>query len=158
MPVRFRCCYCSQLLGISRRKIGTVIQCPHCLGQVWVPDPDQPVEENPFPAPYPGQETYSGNPAPPGPGGSFWPGAAQVAGPEPPAVLVLTPARKVLMALVLFLALILFFRPGCLDGPGPQTIQSPGCGDLLTGLDAALCKCPGPASISRMHEPAPLLK
>jgi len=37
MPIRFRCAYCNQLLGISRRKAGTVVRCPHCQGQVVVP-------------------------------------------------------------------------------------------------------------------------
>lgn len=37
MPIRFRCAYCNQLLGISRRKAGTVIRCPTCTGQVVVP-------------------------------------------------------------------------------------------------------------------------
>jgi hypothetical protein len=37
MPIRFRCAYCNQLLGISRRKAGSVIRCPTCTGQVVVP-------------------------------------------------------------------------------------------------------------------------
>jgi phage FluMu protein Com len=37
MPIRFRCAYCNQLLGISRRKAGTVVRCPTCAGQVVVP-------------------------------------------------------------------------------------------------------------------------
>jgi phage FluMu protein Com len=37
MPIRFRCAYCNQLLGISRRKAGTVVRCPQCTGQVVVP-------------------------------------------------------------------------------------------------------------------------
>jgi hypothetical protein len=37
MPIRFRCPYCNQLLGISRRKAGTAVQCPTCHGQVTVP-------------------------------------------------------------------------------------------------------------------------
>ena len=40
MPVRFRCSYCNQLLGIARRKVGTVVRCPTCAGQVVVPDRD----------------------------------------------------------------------------------------------------------------------
>src|SRR2546430_16939690 len=42
MPIRFRCAYCNQLMGISRRKAGTVVRCPTCAGQVVVPDPDAP--------------------------------------------------------------------------------------------------------------------
>ena len=37
MPIRFRCAYCNQLLGIARRKAGTVVRCPACSGQVVVP-------------------------------------------------------------------------------------------------------------------------
>jgi hypothetical protein len=37
MPIRFRCAYCNQLLGIARRKAGTVVRCPTCAGQVVVP-------------------------------------------------------------------------------------------------------------------------
>ncbi len=40
MPVRFRCSYCNQLLGISRRKIGLPVKCPTCQGQVIVPPRD----------------------------------------------------------------------------------------------------------------------
>jgi DNA-directed RNA polymerase subunit RPC12/RpoP len=41
MPIRFRCSYCNQLLGISRRKSGTSVRCPTCAGQVLVPDQDE---------------------------------------------------------------------------------------------------------------------
>lgn len=37
MPIRFRCAYCNQLLGIAKRKASTVIRCPTCAGQVIVP-------------------------------------------------------------------------------------------------------------------------
>jgi hypothetical protein len=40
MPIRFRCAYCNQLLGIARRKEGTVVRCPTCAGQVVVPAAD----------------------------------------------------------------------------------------------------------------------
>ena len=39
MPIRFRCAYCNQLMGIARRKAGTIVRCPRCAGQVIVPDP-----------------------------------------------------------------------------------------------------------------------
>jgi hypothetical protein len=38
MPIRFRCAYCNQLLGIARRKAGTVVRCPTCAGHVVVPN------------------------------------------------------------------------------------------------------------------------
>ena len=37
MPIRFRCAYCNQLMGIGRRKAGTVVRCPRCAGEVIVP-------------------------------------------------------------------------------------------------------------------------
>ena len=47
MPIRFRCAYCNQLLGIARRKSGTVVRCPTCAGQVVVPQQDAPDLEAP---------------------------------------------------------------------------------------------------------------
>ncbi len=38
MPIRFRCVFCNQLMGISRRKVGTVVRCPVCASSVTVPD------------------------------------------------------------------------------------------------------------------------
>lgn len=40
MPIRFRCAFCNQLMGISRRKAGQVVSCPKCSGQVVVPTPE----------------------------------------------------------------------------------------------------------------------
>jgi len=37
MPIRFRCAYCNQLMGIGRRKAGTIVRCPRCAGEVIVP-------------------------------------------------------------------------------------------------------------------------
>jgi hypothetical protein len=46
MPVRFRCAYCNQLLGIARRKAGSIVRCPTCAGQVIVPSIESiPVEQ-----------------------------------------------------------------------------------------------------------------
>lgn len=45
MPVRFRCAYCNQLMGIARRKAGSIVRCPTCSGQVIVPTVESvPVE------------------------------------------------------------------------------------------------------------------
>jgi hypothetical protein len=41
MPIRFRCAYCNQLLGIARRKAGQVVRCPTCAGQVVVPTSEE---------------------------------------------------------------------------------------------------------------------
>src|SRR5262245_18708962 len=56
MPISFRCAYCNQLLGISRRKAGQVVRCPTCAGQVVVPQADDAPQESaaaepPSPAP-----------------------------------------------------------------------------------------------------------
>src|SRR5581483_2502301 len=40
VPIRFRCAYCDQLLAIATRKVGTVVRCPKCAGQVIVPNFD----------------------------------------------------------------------------------------------------------------------
>jgi hypothetical protein len=40
MPIRFYCPFCDQLLGISSRKVGAVVECPNCHGKVGVPGPD----------------------------------------------------------------------------------------------------------------------
>ena len=42
MPIRFRCAYCNQLMGIARRKAGTVVRCPKCAGEIIVPVPEGP--------------------------------------------------------------------------------------------------------------------
>src|SRR5437764_5207339 len=47
MPIRFRCAYCNQLLGIARRKAGTVVRCPTCAGQVVVPTPPEGSPDEP---------------------------------------------------------------------------------------------------------------
>jgi hypothetical protein len=47
MPIRFRCAYCNQLMGIARRKAGTVVRCPTCAGQVVVPNPEAAGTEEP---------------------------------------------------------------------------------------------------------------
>ncbi len=47
MPIRFRCRHCNQLMGIARRKAGTMVSCPTCRAQVLVPMQD----EEPHPQP-----------------------------------------------------------------------------------------------------------
>jgi hypothetical protein len=42
MPIRFRCPFCNQRLGIGSRKAGTVVSCPTCHGQVTVPPAEGP--------------------------------------------------------------------------------------------------------------------
>jgi hypothetical protein len=110
MPIRFRCAYCSQLMGIARRKAGTVVSCPTCHGQVVVPDPgpdepdqpapggDQPAlfersdfdevfgppREAPAPPPVPAPAPAAVAPAPePPPAGGAAPGPAGRLGTQP---------------------------------------------------------------------------
>jgi hypothetical protein len=52
MPIRFRCRYCNQLMGIARRKAGMTVQCPTCHAQLVVPQPE-PEDEPASPAPPP---------------------------------------------------------------------------------------------------------
>ena len=40
MPIRFRCVYCDKLLGIARRKAGSVVNCPQCNQPLIVPTPE----------------------------------------------------------------------------------------------------------------------
>lgn len=61
MPIRFRCAYCNQLMGIAHRKAGTVVHCPKCKGQIVVPTPE---------GPNPGSDNTGGN------GGAAFGGAA----------------------------------------------------------------------------------
>ncbi len=37
MPIHFRCPHCNQLMGIARRKSGTLIHCPTCTKELVVP-------------------------------------------------------------------------------------------------------------------------
>ena len=56
MPIRFRCVYCNQLMGIARRKAGTVVRCPSCASQVTVPSlPAEGASEKPARAPVPSE-------------------------------------------------------------------------------------------------------
>lgn len=46
MPIRFRCVYCTRLLGIASRKAGAVTRCPQCGNEIIVPArSDDEVEE-----------------------------------------------------------------------------------------------------------------
>jgi phage FluMu protein Com len=63
MPIKFRCAYCNQLLGIARRKAGTVVKCPTCSGQVVVPSLEEAGEVAPQQAASPKQPAPALNPA-----------------------------------------------------------------------------------------------
>ncbi|HMF11293.1 MAG TPA: hypothetical protein VKE94_03280 [Gemmataceae bacterium] len=47
MPIKFRCKYCHQRLGIGSRKAGTQVKCPTCSGVVTVPFKDQEGMDDP---------------------------------------------------------------------------------------------------------------
>ena len=47
MPIRFRCRYCNQLMGIARRKAGMMVQCPTCNAQVLVPQAEHAEKDAP---------------------------------------------------------------------------------------------------------------
>jgi phage FluMu protein Com len=49
MPIRFRCRYCNQLMGIARRKAGTMVACPTCRAQVVVPATEAEAADQPRP-------------------------------------------------------------------------------------------------------------
>ncbi len=49
MPIRFYCPFCDQLLGVSSRKVGAVVECPRCHGKVGVPRQDAPAPPVPSP-------------------------------------------------------------------------------------------------------------
>jgi hypothetical protein len=44
MPIRFRCPHCNQLMGIARRKSGSMVHCPTCNTAVLVPMSDEAEE------------------------------------------------------------------------------------------------------------------
>jgi hypothetical protein len=113
MPIRFRCPYCNQLLGIARRKAGTVVECPACHGHVAVPA----VEPPPLPAPAISAE------APAEAAGPF--DVELVAPPPlpapniahpPPAGIVLSRPRLLLLTAGLLALLALTFVAGLLLG------------------------------------------
>src|SRR5262249_28732764 len=47
------CAYCNQLMGISHRKVGTIVRCPKCSGQVVVPHMDETPETDRLAPPEP---------------------------------------------------------------------------------------------------------
>ena len=45
MPIRFRCAHCDKLLGIARRKAGSIVNCPQCGQPLIVPTPEDEVPD-----------------------------------------------------------------------------------------------------------------
>lgn len=144
MPIRFRCAYCNQLLGIARRKAGTVVRCPGCSGQVVVPsleeagldrghgrptpgafegnDIDKMLEGTEQPSviqPHPGQgpvlaSQYAGGGAPPAPA----PLPRGPMGPPgmKPAGIWLSPGKATFLSVGAVIALAVAFGGGLLVG------------------------------------------
>jgi hypothetical protein len=79
MPIRFRCPNCHQLLGIARRKSGTMVHCPTCNTPVLVPATDEILE-----SPVPGSPPGSGRPEPEPPSPTPEPAAGAIE-PKPPS-------------------------------------------------------------------------
>lgn len=50
MPIKFRCEYCRQLMGIAHSKAGTLVDCPTCGRTLRVPNRDGTVDPPPKPA------------------------------------------------------------------------------------------------------------
>jgi hypothetical protein len=141
MPIRFRCRYCNQLMGIARRKAGMTVQCPTCHAQVVVPQPEpgdkaEPPEEQHIPeAPPPlfersDFEAFLQNPvaekpavhsAPPLPFATEMPSSPSLATPPHgtrlrAARLVLSPMQATWLTVVVILLVALAFGAGLLVG------------------------------------------
>jgi len=141
MPIRFRCFYCNQLMGISRRKAGTMVRCPTCASQVMVPHASsEPTKKETAPprssffdqndfeqivnGPTQGTEPPP-SPAPPLPEVPALPNVAPLppveAAPLPPAPaapagIVLTPLRATVLAVGVLVLVGLAFAGGLLTG------------------------------------------
>ena len=136
MPIRFRCAYCNQLLGIARRKAGTVVRCPGCAGQVVVPSleeaglaektvnpqqvtvgPPKPFEGNDIDRVLEGAEEPSvvepgGGPVFASQAASGPAGAGSARGPG----IWLSPARATLFSVIVVIALAVAFGLGLMVG------------------------------------------
>ncbi len=98
MPIRFRCRYCNQLMGIARRKAGMTVHCPTCHAQVVVPEPDaamppEPPADKPAAAAAPlfersDFEAFLQNPATPPPAAAAPPAPPPPLPPSPFAAIV----------------------------------------------------------------------
>jgi phage FluMu protein Com len=145
MPIRFRCKHCDQLLGIARRKAGSLVKCPTCRNEVLVPHQDE--EEAAPQAPAPSQppppnlfdrEDFDvllaggggrggGALAPPqqpskasapsgAPAAGSWSSYQPGAPSAPPGSFVLSAGRATLLAVVFVLMLAVSFVAGLLVG------------------------------------------
>jgi phage FluMu protein Com len=141
MPIRFRCAYCNQLMAIAHRKAGTVVRCPTCSGQVVVPNVESSDQHAAAPPGPMGGAAFEGSdfdkvfkdtarPAPPTQPPAFGPsGGGFEVDPAPfvtpgwgssrrPSGIVLTPAKGLLLALIVAILLGLAFLGGFLAAGG----------------------------------------
>jgi len=138
MPIRFRCRYCKQLLGIARRKAGAMVRCPNCRAEILVPQPETEAKAGP-PAAEPIPEAPAllfergdfeallqnpaiDKPAPPAAGPSPLAFAEEMSAPpsanprcRPPG-LVLSPTQATGLTVAVILLLALAFAAGLLIG------------------------------------------
>jgi phage FluMu protein Com len=139
MPIRFRCRYCNQLMGISRRKAGEKVHCPTCHAEVLVPPPDGE-EHTEAPPPQPAGEVHAplfersdfeaflqnpvnesppprvANPPAPLPPSSALVSLSPGVLPRRPAGLVLSPTQATWLTVGAILLLALAFGAGLLVG------------------------------------------
>jgi phage FluMu protein Com len=129
MPIRFRCQYCDQLLGIARRKVGTEVRCPECQKMVLVPaqdapDVDEPTRKRDFvfergavadPASNPPKEIGAPTISPAAMG-SFDAELYRLPDPPQAAGVLLTPLHAILLTIGAVIVLALAFTVGLLVG------------------------------------------
>jgi hypothetical protein len=144
MPIRFRCQYCNQLMGIARRKVGTEVECPTCKGKMVVPPSSSehaPVPAAPNPPPFFEQHDFDFLSAPQKPEPALAAPPAAAPRPQPragqspstydldvdpmpgamlppadPAGIYLSPTRATLLTVAVILGFALAFSAGLLVG------------------------------------------
>ncbi len=168
MPIRFRCAFCNQLMGIARRKAGTVVRCPTCGGQVIVPEPepetaaqsaskkpkkkmgdvfensdfDDVLKENSSgPTPLPPSKTSPGAP----PSASSMGQMINFEDDEIPKGIYLTTGKMILLSVILLMLLALAFFAGLLVGRSyraPKETETTYGPNFQRGLLAKNCQAP----------------
>jgi hypothetical protein len=141
MPIRFRCQYCQQLLGIARRKAGSLVRCPTCQRDVEVPPVQEPnATEQPglferddfddlLQAGSPGESARSKaivvqtpvpaarpQAVPPPPAAANWQLAPVQVDAAPVTGVLLSPARATVLTVIVILLLALAFATGLIIG------------------------------------------
>jgi phage FluMu protein Com len=134
MPIRFRCAYCNQLMGIATRKAGTIIRCPKCSGEIIVPTPEHVSPErrgNAVNAAFEDREfdrllqpsataPATPTPTPEAQDNAFLLGAERTFGPQALSGVFVSTRALVLAVLVLLVLLLLVFAAGFVVGKNLQ--------------------------------------